>query len=169
MAALMAALTAVGAYLNLTLLWVPLTFQTMFVILAGFILGPAWGAGSIGLYVVAGLAGLPVFSRGGSGLGYFLGPTGGYIVGFVMAATLAGLARVKEDRKFSMPRTLVVGAAALLSVYATGVPWLKFTLKFTWTKALAVGFVPFVPGDAIKLLIAAWAYKYLHARRLTPR
>lgn len=89
--ALMAALMAAGALFHLSLGPVPFTLQDMCVALAGLVLGPRHGLYAVGLYILAGCAGLPVFSGGRAGLGHLIGPTGGYLAGFLLLAFCAGL------------------------------------------------------------------------------
>jgi len=89
---LMAALIAVGAYIAIPIpiVPVPIVLQNLFVLLAGLLLGSRWGLASMGLYLLAGSIGLPVFSGGRGGLAHFLGPTGGYLIGFAVEAWLVG-------------------------------------------------------------------------------
>src|SRR5512133_1411896 len=86
--ALLAACIAAGAWLQLPIGPVPVTLQPLFIVLAGFLLGPARGAAAVALYVLAGVLGMPVFAGGKAGLGVLLGPTGGYLVGFILAAAV---------------------------------------------------------------------------------
>jgi biotin transport system substrate-specific component len=130
-AAVFAALTAATAPVGLQhplVPGVPITLQTFWMYLAGFVLGPLWGAASFGLYVVAGLAGLPVFEDGG-GIGYLLGPTGGYIVGFVLSAAVIGLVvhgvgSLRDPREVSVPRLVAALAAGTAVTYLCGAAWL---------------------------------------------
>jgi len=89
-ASLMAALTAAGAYLAIPIGPVPIILQNLFVFLSGLLLGPRWGAASIGVYLLAGALGLPVFAGGVGGIGRFAGPTGGYLLGFLPAVYVIG-------------------------------------------------------------------------------
>ena len=89
--ALMAALVASGAFFSIAIGPVPITFQDLFIALAGFVLGPRYGVYSVALYILAGAAGLPVFSGGKSGLGHLAGPTGGYLAGYVLLAFCTGV------------------------------------------------------------------------------
>ena len=82
-ASLFAALTAVGAFLALPIGPVPIVLQNMFVFLAGLLLGSRWGLASVGVYLLAGAVGLPVFAGGLGGLGRLIGPTGGYLIGYL--------------------------------------------------------------------------------------
>jgi biotin transport system substrate-specific component len=135
---------------------VPVTGQTLGVLLVGAALGPGLGALSMGLYLAQGALGLPFFSGGESGPA-FLGPaaaTGGYLWGFLVAAALVGwLARRGWDRT---PARAV--AAMLLGeavIYLVGLPWLMGAIDVAPARALSLGFAPFVVGDLLKLIVAA--------------
>jgi biotin transport system substrate-specific component len=89
-ASLMAALTAVGAYVHIPLGPVPIVLQNLFVLLAGLLLGSRWGAISIGIYLLVGAIGIPVFAGAKGGIAHFMGPTGGYLFGFLLASYITG-------------------------------------------------------------------------------
>lgn len=129
---------------------VPLSGQTLGVLLIGVLYGPWRAAATVLLYLAEGLAGLPVFSLGRSGPLMLLGPTGGYLVGFVPAAWIAGLA---------IARPPVVRLAVLLLasavVYAFGAPWLAVVGSMSIDRALTAGVIPFLPGDVLKAGLAA--------------
>lgn len=166
-AALMAALIAAGSYLHFPLWGVPFSFQMLFVFLAGLALGPAWSAASVSLYILAGLVGLPVFAGGKSGLAVLLGPTGGYLLGFIACAVIMGLA---GRGKGAVPwtRGLIWGLGAILAVYVPGVLQLKAVLGLGWDEALTIGVAPFIPLDVIKLLAAIAAQRALGRSGLLP-
>lgn len=167
--ALMAALTAVGAMISIPVVPfspVPISLQTLFVLLAGLILGPRGGALAMLLYLAAGCLGLPVFTGGKSGLAAFLGPTGGFLFAFAPAAFLCGLA--KRDPVRPLWIILLFCAAATALSLAVGTLQLAFLLQISLGKALAVGVVPFLPGGVIKCFAAAFIYRFLAARRLLP-
>lgn len=178
--ALMAALISVGAYIFIPfpLSPVPFTLQTMFVILAGFVLGPWYGAGASLLYLAAGFMGLPVFSGGKSGFAHLMGPTGGYLVGFVLCSFISGFAvrrggdgdsesaRIFVGKDFM--RALAWGLLGLIALFAAGVAWLAHTQGMTLQKALVVGMLPFAWSSLIKLIAAAGAQQYLRRWRMTP-
>jgi biotin transport system substrate-specific component len=131
---------------------VPITLQTLAVLLVGASLGARRGFLAEALYVLLGLAGLPVYAGGQGGLAHLLGPTGGYIIGFVLAAYLAGrLAERSWDRQ--APKALLAMILADLLIYACGLPWLA--LYVGWGRVLLLGFVPFIVGDTLKILIAS--------------
>lgn len=130
---------------------VPLTLQTLAVLLVGASLGTTRGVASLLLYTVAGVAGLPWFSHHTSGWG---GASFGYVLGFVLAAAVVGrLAEQGATR--GVWRTVGLMVAGNVAVYAVGVPWLMGAAHVGFGEALTLGLVPFLVGDAIKLALAA--------------
>jgi biotin transport system substrate-specific component len=151
-AALMAALMAAGAYIAIPVGPVPIVLQNLFIMLAGLLLGPRWGTVSVGVYLLAGAFGLPVFSGGSGGLARFAGPTGGYLLGFLPAVYLIGLiSRRKRRRALWDVLAMVLGTAL---IYAMGVSWLIVWTHMGLQKALAAGVLPFLVGDALKIAAA---------------
>lgn len=133
---------------------VPLTMQTLAVLLTGMLLGKRLGALTLVAYLAEGLAGLPVFAPGVPGIARLLGPTGGYLIGFVFAAALVGaLAQRGWDRRVST--TILAMALGNLVIYAFGVGWLSVFVAAA--DALALGMVPFLIGDTVKIALAAAA------------
>ncbi|WP_433077887.1 biotin transporter BioY [Dactylosporangium sp. CA-052675] len=138
---------------------VPLTGQTLAVLLVGAALGPARGVASMALYLAVGALGVPWFAGGTSGAGVV---SFGYVIGFVLAGAVVGaLARRGGDRTpLRTAGTMVLGN---LCIYAIGVPYLALAAHLPLTRALAAGVVPFLVGDALKVLLAtallpaAWA------------
>jgi len=149
--ALMIALSAQVAVL-LPFTPVPVTAQTLAVLLVGVLLGSRRGAAAAAAYFAGGVFGLPLFAAGGVGLVRLAGPTGGYIVGFIAAAFVCGwLAERGLDRRIGT--SLLAMLAGLVAIYACGLAWLGL---FTgYSNVLALGLVPFIPGELIKLAIAA--------------
>jgi biotin transport system substrate-specific component len=133
---------------------VPFTGQTFGVLLVGGALGFRRGLLALLLYVLIGSIGLPVFAQGKAGLAIVQGVTGGYLIGFVVAAALVGrLAELGWDRKIG--GSLVAMALGTAVIYAIGVPWLKVTLGLPWETAVAEGMTKFLLWDAAKLVVAA--------------
>jgi biotin transport system substrate-specific component len=151
-AALMAALTAAGAYIAIPIGPVPIVLQNLMVMLAGLLLGRHWGLISVCVYLVAGAAGLPVFAGGTGGIGKFVGPTGGYLLGFAAAAYLIGA--ISERGRGKMAVDILAMIAGTLIIYSFGVAWLKVVTGMGLSKAIAVGMLPFLPGDALKIAAA---------------
>ncbi|HTA09135.1 MAG TPA: biotin transporter BioY [Streptosporangiaceae bacterium] len=143
------ALAQISIHLSFTP--VPITGQTLGVLLAGTALGWRRAAASMALYAVAGVAGVPWFAGGTSG---YVGASFGYIVGFFFAAAACGyLAERGADR--SVLRSVPAMIVGEIIIYAFGVSWLAIDLHLGTNAALADGFTPFVAGDAIKAAIAA--------------
>jgi biotin transport system substrate-specific component len=133
---------------------VPVTGQTFAVLLTGAALGANRGAASQGLYVALGAVGLPFYADGESGIDVIWGATGGYLLGFIVAAYVVG--RLAERRLDRTPaRALPVFAIGSLIVFMFGVPWLAVSADLTLVKAIDLGFVPFIPGGIVKALAAA--------------
>ena len=151
-ASLLAALTAAGAYLAIPIGPVPIVLQNLFVFLSGLLLGPRWGVASVGVYLLAGVLGLPVFAGGVGGIGRFAGPTGGYLLGFLPAVYVIGLISKKAGERIVFDVLAMVCGGII--VYACGITWLKGLTGMTLAKTLAVGVYPFIPGDALKIAAA---------------
>ena len=133
---------------------VPVTLQTLAIILTGCLLGSGRGALAAAAYVAEGSLGLPFFSGGTGGIAHLLGPTGGYLVGCVAAAYVAGLCAEQGLTRKQAGLMLTLCAADLV-VYVPGLAWLSI---FTGAaRAAALGFLPFVIGDALKIA-AAWSF-----------
>ena len=132
---------------------VPITGQTFAVLLVGASYGAPLGAATLLAYWLVGLAGAPIYAEGKSGWDTFVGPTGGYIVGFVLAAALTGyLAQRRWDRRFSSSLgAMLVGNVA---IYVPGLLWLAHYLDAGLNDTLVAGLYPFVLGDVIKLFLA---------------
>jgi biotin transport system substrate-specific component len=107
----------------------------------------------VAVYLLAGLCGLPVFAGGTGGIGRLMGPTGGFLMGYLPAVFLTGA--VAERRPVRMRRDVLAMILGSLVLYACGVPWLKFVTGMSFSKALAAGMLPFLAGDALKIAAAA--------------
>ena len=152
--ALFAALICAGSVIAIPAGPVPIVLQNAFAVLAGLLLGPIQGAGAVGLFLIAGALGLPVFSGGKGGFAVFAGPTGGYLAGYFFAALVAGLAVRRapaDDVKASVPIVISATVAAFTAIYIPGVLGLKRVLGLSLADAIAKGFIPFLIGDAIKI------------------
>jgi biotin transport system substrate-specific component len=153
-----AALTAALAQVEIPLWPVPITGQTLAVLLVGASLGAGRGALSMVLYALVGTLGAPIFSDHTAGAAVLLGPTGGYIVGFVLAAAFTGwLAQRRWER--GLLRGMLAFVAGSGVVFLIGLPWLKVSLGLTWGETLQSGLAPFIVGGVIKAVIAALALR----------
>ncbi len=142
------ALTAIGAQLEIPHYPVPFTLQTLFVLLAGSLLGSRYGALSMGAYLLAGILGMPVFSGAGFGLAKILGPTGGYLLAFPVAAYAVG--SIVGSRR-SLPRLLAANIAGLLIIFTLGTFHLSVMYLHDWGQAFSSGFLIFSWWDLLKI------------------
>lgn len=151
-ASLLAALIAAGAYVTLPIGPVPIVLQNLFVFLSGLLLGSRWGLASVGVYLLAGALGLPVFAGGVGGIGRFAGPTGGYLVGFAPAVYVIGRITEKCGNRIVFDvAAMVLGS---MVIYFFGITWLKALTGMPLAKTLIVGMIPFLPGDILKIAAA---------------
>lgn len=151
--ALFAALVAVCSQLSIPLPMVPINLALLAVLLCGALLGPKLGAAAIGVYVLVGLMGVPVFASFGAGPGTLFGKTGGYIIGYVLAAFLTGLLTVKRKGYWWTCLAMVVGT---LACYLFGTAWFMQVTGMELWLSLTYCVLPFLPGDGLKILAAAW-------------
>jgi biotin transport system substrate-specific component len=130
---------------------VPMTMQTAVAFLIGIAYGPRLGAATIALYLAQGAMGMPVFAgtpEKGIGLPYMIGPTGGYLLGFAVAAAITGWVAERSSHWLAIGTGVLVATAA---IYVLGAGWLATMIGFE--KAVTFGIVPFLPGDLVKLLL----------------
>ncbi|MCL4534936.1 MAG: biotin transporter BioY [Bacteroidetes bacterium] len=157
-----ALLTALGAMVQINIGPVPITLQVLFVLLSGLVLGSRLGALSQVEYLAVGFAGAPVFAGGKSGLIALLGPTGGYLAGFVVGAYLAGLVAESAARPGRI-RFFVAGVLGTAAIYISGAIWLSTWLAIgrgtNWMAELAsawqFGVAPFIAVDTMKAVVAS--------------
>jgi biotin transport system substrate-specific component len=152
-----ALLTALAAQVRIPLPFtpIPVTGQTFAVLLSGAVLGSRAGASSQALYLGLGLV-FPFYAGGASGWTYATGATGGFLIGFVMAAWVVGrLAERQQDRSVSSAVPAFLTGSVV--IYLFGVPWLANVLGVSWTRAVELGLAPFVIGDLAKVLLAGTA------------
>ena len=154
--ALFAALTGVCAQLSIAIGPVPISMASLIVMLSGLLLGWQGGVISMGCYLLLGLCGAPVFSALRGGAGVLLEPTGGYIIGYLPCALIAGLG-FWDGGLWQRCLRLV---AATLALYALGTCWFMIQSGNSLGASMSLCVLPFLPGDAIKILLCSW---------LTPR
>jgi biotin transport system substrate-specific component len=149
-------LISLGAWVSIPFFPIPLTLQTLFVLLAGAVM-KRYAIIPVSLYIILGALGLPVFHTGVAGIGILLGPTGGYLIGFIFAAFVVGLAYEQGS-----PAIRITGIAVGTGIiYFCGVGWLIYSLGEGLAPAVASGVLPFIPGDVVKGYTA-----YVIAQRL---
>ncbi len=156
---LFCALTVVGAFVKIPIPHIPLTLQTLIVMLAGLVLGSRRGALSQILYVVLGLIGLPIFAQGG-GPAYILQPSFGFLLGFCAGAYVIGTI-VEMGSKLTISRTFMALIAGQAVIYLLGISYFYLNVNFILNKpmsfstVLKIGLLVFLPGDILKTAIAA--------------
>lgn len=161
MIALFAALTVMGSIIIIPIGAVPITFQNIFPMLAGLIIGPEAAAMSQFVYLLLGIVGLPVFAGGTGGVNSIFTPSFGYIIGFILSAYVIG----KMSKIVGRPtfvKSVVICTVGTLMIYLIGIPYLYIVLnnilgkKITLTYAMKIGFVLFIPGDILKIIVASF-------------
>ena len=153
--ALMVAMNCVSAYIIIPLQFSlsPLALQTMIVNLTGYVLNAKQAFMTMLVYLLVGLAGVPVFTGGSAGPGKLFGPTGGYIIGFLFTAVFLAYFR---GEKYSFKRYALLGCViGIPLIYVFGVVQLKLITGMGWDKAIMTGALPFIPLDIVKCLAAA--------------
>ena len=163
------ALTAVGAFIKIPFPYVPFTLQTFFVLLAGNLLGARFGALSQIIYISLGLIGLPIFSFGG-GFGYVFQPTFGYLIAYPIGAFISGklIQLLFKHKNFDLYikeklffKVFWVNFLSVLIIFVIGVSYLYLNIKYIlgkeigFTKAFLTGFVIFLPGDILKVILVS--------------
>ncbi|MDE2384549.1 MAG: biotin transporter BioY [Alphaproteobacteria bacterium] len=148
---------AVAAQVTVPLPVVPITLQTLAVLAVGAAYGARLGAATLALYAVEGAAGLPVFAQFKAGPAVIAGPTGGYILGFILAAALVGyLAEKGWDR--SLPKMFLAAMLGAVVLYVPGLVWLH-QFANGWAQTLEWGLTPFLLGDLVKAALAALGFQ----------
>ena len=147
-----AVLAALGAQIEIPTQPVPFTLQTFFVLLAGALLGKRSGAISMSIYLILGVVGLPVFSGSTFGLAKILGPTGGYLLSFPIAAFVVGYLTSVRREYWWMLISMLIGA---LIIFSLGTVQLNFLYSHNWLNSISAGFLIFSWWDAVKIIGAA--------------
>jgi biotin transport system substrate-specific component len=156
--------TTLSAFVRLPLPFtpVPFTLQTFFVLLSGALLGRSLGVFAQCSYLFLGLAGQSVFAGSGSTVLYLFGVTGGYIIGFIFASFLAGSLFNKDEQSLAYIFLKLLFADFI--ILFSGMFWLKISLSCSLSRAFLLGFLPFIPGDLLKIILAAIVYRKIHPR-----
>lgn len=152
--AMFAAITGILAQVEIPLPLVPISGQTLAVGLAATIIGSRLGAISMICYLAIGAVGIPVFAGFSGGMQVLIGPTGGYIIGFIVAAFFIGL--ILEKTKFTIPMACIANIIGMIITLAIGTVQLKLVLDMSWPQAMAAGVYPFIVVGLIKAFLASW-------------
>lgn len=166
-AALFAAIIAIFAQITIPLPLIPITGQTLAVGLAITVLGLRYGTLSVLLYIALGAIGLPVFSGMSGGFGTIIGPTGGYIIGFLVQALGMGL--YLERFGFTKGQAIIANLIGMVITLAVGAAWLKIFMHMSYSQALWTGVIAFLPVGIVKALIAGWFGAILRDRLIKAR
>lgn len=155
-------MVAAGAFIYIPLPFtpVPITLQTFFVLLCAAFLKPKDSVIALGAYLLLGVTGVPIFSGALGGLARFLGPTGGYIAGFIFSVFPVSflLRQGWEQGNASFFRIVTAFFCGITTIYFFGGIWLAFTMHFSLKEVLSLGIIPFIAGDVVKLVFAALLY-----------
>ena len=146
--AVFVALIAVGGWISIPVLMIPFTMQNFFILLAAAVM-KRYAVLPVGLYVLFGTLGLPIFHNGTAGIGILLGPTGGFLIGFIVMAAVAGWLFEKQSVRFDLLALTIFGAGS----YAFAAGWFMISTGASLPAAAAVCVVPFVAGDIIKSVV----------------
>ena len=154
--AVMAALICVAGPLSISIGPIPLSLASFAVYMAGAVLGAKKGALAVGIYLLLGLVGLPVFSGFSGGFQKLIGVTGGYLVGYLPCALITGLAVKPDDPEsgpaWRLPAFMALGTAVL---YLIGTAWFMVQTRTTLAASMGMCVIPFLPGDAVKIVAAS--------------
>lgn len=158
---LLASILSISAYISIPLpiTSVPFTLQSLFLMVIALSMPISISFPSVGLYLLLGAIGLPVFSNGTSGLTVLFGPTGGYLFGFLLSTLVIGYIKEKLDYFFGYLFASILGGIGI--VYALGVLGLMLVLGMSFDKAMTIGVIPFLPLDLIKAFVSSsFVYRY---------
>ncbi|MCR8994265.1 biotin transporter BioY [Brevibacillus laterosporus] len=163
--AIFTAITAVFAQITIPLPTVPITGQTLAVGLVATVLGSRYGTVSMVLYALLGAIGVPVFAGFSGGPQVLIGPTGGFIFGFIAAAFIMGY--LLEKTKYTFTMALIANLLGMVVTFLFGVVQLKLVLNLSWAGAMAAGVTPFIAGGIIKAVLAAYVGIILRKRLIS--
>jgi biotin transport system substrate-specific component len=149
-----AAITGIFAQIEIPLPLVPISGQTLAVGMTATILGSRYGAFAMVGYAALGAVGVPVFAGFSGGAQVLVGPTGGYIFGFIAAAFLTGL--ILEKTKFNLTMAMIANTVGMIVILILGTIQLKYVAELSWAQAMAAGVYPFIVVGLIKAFLASW-------------
>ena len=161
--ALLAAILCVSSYINIPLPFspVPITAQVLAVFVIALLLRPKMACLTVVVWILLGLIGLPVFSGGRGGFGVLAGPTGGFLIGYLLAVLMLGGLGSKSRK--TVVRFLILVCVGIPLIYIPGVCWMKFVTNVTWQTVFVTGVLPFLPWDVLKGIVALVVTKPLYS------
>ena len=136
----------------------PLVLGDMFVLMAGLYMGVKWGVTSVTIWVLLGAIGFPVFPAFTGGIGVLLSPRGGFYIGFLLAAALCGFAT--KGHQVKIEKVLLTVIVAYVVIFACAVIWMRFWMP-SWMAAISAGFLPFIPGTILKIILILFLQRKL--------
>lgn len=160
LAGVFAALIAIGSQVSIMIGPVPHTLQVFFVMLAGVVLGARWGFTSVAVWIILGIFGLPVFAQGKAGIAVLAGPTGGFLIGFLVSTFVVGW--LTEHYPMTFTRAAAYMVLGMIFIYGIGLAGFIASFAFflhkpmTFSTAIKVAVLPFLPFDIMKALLAAY-------------
>jgi len=161
-------LTICGAFVYIPLPFtpVPITLQTFFVLLSAIFLSKKDAMFTQGTYIGLGIAGLPIFSSAQGGILKLFGPTGGYIIGFIMAIFVVNsvLDSRSKGKRCGFLSVLSAMSLGMITIYFFGGAWLNISLRLSFAQVMSLGVIPFLPGAVLKTVLAAFIYTKANAR-----
>lgn len=152
--ALFAAIIGILAQVVIPLPLIPITGQTLAIGLAATILGSRHGTYTTLLYIIIGAIGVPVYAQMTAGFGVIVGPTGGFLIGFIPTVWFIGY--YLEKTAFTLPHALIANLLGMFITLIFGTAWLKVSANLSWSAAFIAGFAPFIIGGILKAVLAAW-------------
>ena len=153
LSALLCALCAVLSQIQIPIPPVPISLSLLAVHLCGALLGRRWGSAAVCCYVALGAVGVPVYAGFSGGIGVLFGPTGGFLLGYILCAYAVG---ALSQRCFTRRSLMLSMAAGTLLCYASGTAWFMITTGTTLAGSLTACVLPFVPGDMLKIVLAVF-------------
>lgn len=154
--ALFAAILCISSYISIPLPFSPvsITAQTLIINMIALLFSSKRAAMTVGIWILLGLVGVPVFSGGAGGLAKIAGPTGGYIFAYFVVAVLIAAIRGKKEKLWQ--ELLIVICLGIPLIYIIGMPWMMAVTGIGWKAALLTGVIPFIPGDIVKAVAAVF-------------
>ena len=162
MCALFVAFISICSQIAIHIGMVPISMSLLAIFMTGLILGMKYGTISVIVYILLGITGIPVFAGAKGGLAVILGPTGGFLIGYILCAFIVGIVADRfNDKKIFMGIGMVI---AVITCYIPGVLWFCIITENTFYKSLGLCVIPFIPGDIIKIFISLILYSNIKPR-----
>ena len=162
MCALFVAFISVCSQISIFIGTIPISLSLLAVFMAGLILGYKYGTLSVIVYILLGLTGIPVFAGAKGGIAVLMGPTGGFLIGYILCALIIGF--VSEKMKSGKVYILVSIVTGLIICYILGAVWFSLITGNSFSTTLKICIIPFIPGDIIKIVVSMFLYNKIKSR-----